>query len=453
MHMTTSIFGLQLHWYGLLVGLALAVWWELGWWWLQRIRNNLTDFNVSRRDWDSWWLRVVVAALVGARVWHVVTDFPWYLTHWWQVPQIWQGGLSIVGALLTGGLVGWYLKREKNVWLAYADATALSLPVAQIIGRLGNWVNQEVYGLPSTAPWAIVIDSAHREPGFEQFKMYHPLFLYESIGLVVFLVLVWSWYFVVWPKFRKGWGLPAGFPLGLMSVGYMLWYSLLRFGLDFWRVQVSSLAFGGIPINQWIMTGFAVVALWGGWQVVGKLAKEHNWPKKQVMRWHRLWYCLAAGVILVWVSLLFFGWGQQPMQQTLSLKFFDHRQVVMLTPTGKYQVEVVNQPQSLNQGLSQRTSLGSDGMLFVLPKSFLPPRFWMKDMQFDLDLVWLQNGVVTGVTPAKADSYQSKQIFSPPTFSDQVLEIPLGQAQQMGLVSGTKVTFWSSQSGVPAARD
>ena len=135
--------------------------------------------------------------IIGARLYHVITTpDPYFGTggHPIEALYIWRGGLGIWGAI-AGGFLGAVLvfkRRGIPISLA-ADAVAPSLVVAQAIGRWGNWFNQELYGRPSTLPWAVKIDVAHRLPGYESIGTYQPTFLYESIWcLGVAALCIWA---------------------------------------------------------------------------------------------------------------------------------------------------------------------------------------------------------------------------------------------------------------------
>jgi prolipoprotein diacylglyceryl transferase len=123
--------------------------------------------------------------IVGARIYHVVTDPELYFgdgRHVVDALKIWQGGLGIWGAI-AGGALGAYIacRRYGASFAALADALAPGLLVAQAIGRLGNYFNQELFGKPTTKPWGLEIELDNRPPGFDQFATFHPTFLYELL--------------------------------------------------------------------------------------------------------------------------------------------------------------------------------------------------------------------------------------------------------------------------------
>jgi prolipoprotein diacylglyceryl transferase len=135
--------------------------------------------------------------IVGGRLYHVITTPEPYFGQGGDPLKafaIWEGGLGIWGAIALGGVGAWIACRRRKIPLpAFADAIAPGLLVAQAIGRLGNYFNQELYGKPTNLPWALEIDPAHRVAGFENVATYHPTFLYELVwDLLAAGLVVWA---------------------------------------------------------------------------------------------------------------------------------------------------------------------------------------------------------------------------------------------------------------------
>jgi phosphatidylglycerol---prolipoprotein diacylglyceryl transferase len=166
-----------------------------------------------------------IAALVGARVVHVLNDWGYYSQHRAEILQVWHGGLAFHGVLFGGLLALWLFSRwQKIAALLLLDVAFPALALGQVIGRWGNWVNQELYGRPTNLPWAIPISPSHRVVGFETFSTFHPLFLYESLGnfvILTLLLLLWRW---------------RGRRLGDVAAAYLILSPALRFGLDWLRL-------------------------------------------------------------------------------------------------------------------------------------------------------------------------------------------------------------------------
>lgn len=211
--------------------------------------------------WDAlaW---VVIAGIIGARLWHILTPPPsfvergitvqYYLTHPLEAIAVWNGGLGILGAVAGGVLALFFFLRKRGLSFGkWVDIIAPGLALAQAIGRWGNFVNQELYGAPSKLPWAIYIDPQHRLPELKDVAYYHPLFLYESLwNLANMALLLWV------SKRFKGQLLP-----GDVFLVYLVVYPVGRFLLEFLRIDASAVA--GININQWVMAAIALAALLG----------------------------------------------------------------------------------------------------------------------------------------------------------------------------------------------
>src|SRR5437763_5587342 len=136
------------------------------------------------------------AGLIGGRIYFLITTPSQIPPHWWGPFAIWKGGLGIWGGIACGVLVGLWYVRHRGYGRAdlkrLMDCAAPGLLVAQAIGRIGNYFNQELFGKPTTLPWGLKIDPAHRPPGYEHFATFEPTFLYELVwNLSLAGVLVW----------------------------------------------------------------------------------------------------------------------------------------------------------------------------------------------------------------------------------------------------------------------
>jgi prolipoprotein diacylglyceryl transferase len=124
----------------------------------------------------------VPAGLVGGRLYYLATSWDEVPDHWWGPLAIWQGGLGIWGGIALGTLAGiWRLRRAGVDVPRFLDAAAPALLVAQSIGRVGNWFNQELFGRPTDLPWGLEIDPAHRPARYADVTTFHPTFLYEIV--------------------------------------------------------------------------------------------------------------------------------------------------------------------------------------------------------------------------------------------------------------------------------
>jgi phosphatidylglycerol:prolipoprotein diacylglycerol transferase len=175
-------------------------------------------------------------------------DTAYYLTHPIDALNITQGGLGWPGAIMGGALALLaYVRRNRISFGVWADIAAPALALGQAIGRLGNFVNHEVYGKPSDLPWAISIPPGWRLPEYANVERYHPLFLYESLlNLVNLFLLLW-----LGRRYRDR------LKPGDLILVYFMNYGLIRFFLEFLRIDPSPVA--GININQ-ALAAVAVIA-------------------------------------------------------------------------------------------------------------------------------------------------------------------------------------------------
>ena len=175
---------LHLRAYGLMIALGVLVGIEIA-------RRRWASRGGNPDDITSIALWAVPAGLIGARLYHVITDNELYRGHWFDNPfaagaksplMIWNGGLGIPGGIALGVAVGVWLGHRRGLSLSVGlDVVAPALAVAQAIGRLGNYFNQELFGRPTSLPWGLRIDVANRQVGYEQFAAFHPTFLYEAL--------------------------------------------------------------------------------------------------------------------------------------------------------------------------------------------------------------------------------------------------------------------------------
>ncbi|HLZ58771.1 MAG TPA: prolipoprotein diacylglyceryl transferase [Ktedonosporobacter sp.] len=212
--------------------------------------------------WDML-LWVLVPALIGARLYFVFIQsprtgpdgLPGYLSNPIKIVEIWQGGIHIYGAFILGGLaLLLYLRWRKLPPLIFLDGVGLGLLLGQAIGRIGNFINQELYGPPTTLPWGLRIDQAHRISAYTDMTKYpdsvrfHPLFLYE----MVWDALGFAFLFWISRRFEKH------LRDGDLFLLYLIWAPLGRFFLEFLRTD--SWFFPGTPFNPvHLLTAGAVI--------------------------------------------------------------------------------------------------------------------------------------------------------------------------------------------------
>lgn len=207
----------------------------------------------------------VVGAIVGARTYYVIYAWALYKDNLWDILKIWQGGLAIHG-IIIGGFVATliYCKIKKHNFWQISDLLAVGLVAAQVIGRVGNYFNQEIFGKPTNLPWGIPIDAAHRPEQFTNFNYFHPTFLYESLGNLLILGIL-----LLLHKFRLK---KRHWLQGNIFLIYILLYSIQRFCLEFLRIDYSPLVFG----MRWAQLFSAILVIG-----VGGVLVWQNWKKRQ----------------------------------------------------------------------------------------------------------------------------------------------------------------------------
>ena len=229
-----SLGPLNLRFYGLMIALGvIAGVWLLGKQ-LEQHRLGTTDDAGSIAVWG------VIAGLIGARLYHVVTDWSRFSDDLGAIPQVWKGGLGIPGGLIAGILVGsWQAKRRgfrPGVILTFG---APAIALAQSIARWGNWFNQELFGKPTDLPWALEIDDEHLPNGFASGTTFHPAFLYESLwNLALCVVLL---------RIQRRFRLAPGRLLAVYSIGY----GTGRYWIEGLRIDPAN-EVAGLRWNQWM---------------------------------------------------------------------------------------------------------------------------------------------------------------------------------------------------------
>lgn len=187
-------------------------------------------------------LWAVPFGIVGGRLYHVITDPELYFTAGkdpWNAFAVWQGGLGIWGAILLGALGAWIgARRSGTPFAELAWALAPAIPLAQAIGRWGNWFNQELFGKPTDLPWALRIDPQRRPEGYQNVTTFHPTFLYESLwDLGVAGLVIWAG-----SRFRLSG--PRLFAL------YVMAYTLGRGWIEYMRIDTVNHLLG-LRLNVW----------------------------------------------------------------------------------------------------------------------------------------------------------------------------------------------------------
>ncbi len=273
-----SLFGLPItiHFYALAIiaGIIVAV--------------LLTNHRLTRRGAEPWIvidiaLLAVPLAIIVARIYHVLTHPTFYFGEGkdlWAVFRIWEGGIAIYGALIGGAIGAWLGCRWTGVrFWTFADALAPGLIIAQALGRLGNWFNSELFGLPTDLPWGLEIAPTNPAfpPGLAEGTLFHPTFLYEMIwNLLGAAVLLWAG-----RQFTLQWGRLFGL--------YLIWYSAGRIVWENIRIDPSEI-FLGIRSNVWA----AILGVIIGLTIMLVQARRHPGLEPSPYRDGRVWQPVGA---------------------------------------------------------------------------------------------------------------------------------------------------------------
>ena len=246
----------SLHWYGLTMTLAIFLGTYIAGRYITRHGHD------GSMVWDML-MWVLIPAIVGARLYYVFIQSPRgpggldeYLAHPVEILEVWRGGIHIYGAFIFGGIaLILFLRYKKLPLLPFLDGVGLGLLLGQAIGRIGNFINQELYGPPTTLPWGLRIDAAHRIPPYNDLTKYpdsvrfHPLFLYELLwDAIGFALILW-----ISRRFSKH------LKEGDVFLLFLIWSPLGRFFIEFLRTD--SWFFPGTPFNPvHIITAIMVIS-------------------------------------------------------------------------------------------------------------------------------------------------------------------------------------------------
>lgn len=225
---------LSIHWYGVILVVAILA----GYWIVNRLSRSS---GLNQEAISSIYVNTLIIGFIGARLYHVISDWGFYGKHLNQIFAVWNGGLAIHGAIIGAVLSVLYFSRKYkiNFW-KILDIFAIAGILGQAIGRWGNYFNQELFGAPTDSWIGIPIDVAHRAEGFVQYTHFHPAFLYESLlCLAVFIILC-----VVFKK---------------QTTTPLSWQERLRGGLVFW-LYIGLYSFVRIIVESIRVNDAALVA-------------------------------------------------------------------------------------------------------------------------------------------------------------------------------------------------
>ncbi len=215
----------RLHWYGLCLALGALAGYALLRWLAKREK-------ISHEHTADLFVWLIIGGFIGARLYHVANEWEYYRFQPALIPQVWNGGLAIHGAVMVGAvIVWWFAKKIKISAWRLADLLVPALAIGQAIGRWGNYFNQELFGRPTGVAWSIPIDLQNRPKGFDGYEYFHPTFLYESLGSLVIAGLL-TWLLVRQTGRSSWWSRP-----GVVTALYAMLAGALRLGTEVLRID------------------------------------------------------------------------------------------------------------------------------------------------------------------------------------------------------------------------
>ncbi len=238
---TLSIGPLTIHFYALCIitGIAVAIW--LGRWRYANLGGNPDEVS----EVAIW---AVPFGIIGGRIYHVISSPQQYFGENGNpvdALRIWQGGLGIWGAISFGAIGAYVYFKTHTTTLSFAkllDSLAPGVIIAQAIGRIGNYFNQEVFGKPTTLPWALEIEAKNRPVGYEEFATFHPTFLYELLWCLIIALLL-----IKLPGFLNSISRNPGDIFALYIAGY----TAGRFWIEALRIDEANYILG-LRLNIWV---------------------------------------------------------------------------------------------------------------------------------------------------------------------------------------------------------
>jgi prolipoprotein diacylglyceryl transferase len=237
---TIDIGPLTIHFYGILIGLGVVVAAIV-------TQRRYAKFGGDPSILDRVILWTVVIGFLGARIAYVSTHTARFQGRWYATLFIWEGGLALFGGLTGGALAAIYMMRKLDGdFTMFTDAVAVGLPLAQAIGRFGNYFNQELFGTPTTLPWGLEIAPERRPAEYVEFETFHPTFLYEALWNVLITVPV-----ILLLERRHKLAKGARFPV------YMILYGTVRFLTELLRTD-TTFRLLGLSRNGYVSIGAIV---------------------------------------------------------------------------------------------------------------------------------------------------------------------------------------------------
>ena len=229
-----SIGNLDIYWYGIIMSLSML----FGLFTVLYVKKNFFKEITNDSIFDISFILIIVGIL-SARLYYVLIDFQYFIKHPTEIFAIWNGGISIQGAIIGGTIAFYFYAKENNLnFFRYADLLCFGVVTGQILGRWGNFFNSEAFGLPTDLPWKLYIPYSARPIEYKTNEFFHPTFLYESICSIIIFIALYT--ILIKKKDLK---------TGTIFLTYICLYSIARIFIEKIRID-SVLNIGTIPIAQ-----------------------------------------------------------------------------------------------------------------------------------------------------------------------------------------------------------
>lgn len=242
-----TIGNIDIHWYGIVMSISILLGLFVIIFLKKRYYKDISTDSICDLSFV-----LIIWGILSARLYYVLLDYKYFVNHPFEILAIWNGGISIQGAIIGGILAGLlYAKQNQINFLRYADLFSFGIVTGQIFGRWGNFFNSEAFGLPTNLPWKLYIPYKARPLEYKTEEFFHPAFLYESIlSVLIFIIL-----YLILTKFSKR-------KDGLIFYSYLILYSIARIIVEAIRID-SVLTLNNIHIAQIAAILFIFIALIG----------------------------------------------------------------------------------------------------------------------------------------------------------------------------------------------
>lgn len=233
-----NLFGFGVHWYGLLYFAAFIIAWFL----LPRLQK-FRQLSLTSDDWSGILAAAVIGVIVGGRLGYVFFYAPlYYLQRPFEIFAVWNGGMASHGGFIGVAVALLYIlrKKSKEEILKIADVVVIPVAIGLGLGRLGNFINQELYGTVTNLPWAVVFPTATGAR--------HPIQIYDFI---LMMLLAAACFFAL-KRFKMS---------GQVCALFVISYSVIRFLIEFIREQ-NGVYFWGLSQGQWLTIPLLIIGVW-----------------------------------------------------------------------------------------------------------------------------------------------------------------------------------------------